>query len=26
MLSTCNYDTEDGRYVLICKLVEENNG
>ncbi len=26
MLSTCNYDTEDGRYVLVCKLVEENNG
>ena len=26
MLSTCNYDTEDGRYVLICKLVEENDG
>ncbi len=27
MLSTCNYDTDDGRYVLIGKLVvEENNG
>lgn len=27
MLSTCNYDTYDGRFVLIGKLVaEENNG
>ncbi len=27
MLSTCNYDVDDGRYVLICKLVtEESNG
>ena len=25
MLSTCNYDRSDGRYVLIGKLVQEDN-